>query len=140
MRIRERNDDGTLGDLVILPVEITLDVAKSRKLAELRDDEAAALATFKSSALGTEHTYLSGLTDMLLLAGEYSFVKGSDYDGQPILWYTVEDGNVSHTAAQFITAYLDGRTNVQTVKYHRASLEATALAATTIDAVNAVVW
>lgn len=142
MRIKERDPDtGEIkADLIDLPIEVTLEVAKQRKYAELRDAEAAALATFTSPALGSPHTYLSGMSDMLLLAGEYAFVKGSDYDSQPIIWFTMEAGNVPHTAAQFITVYLDGRANVQTVKYHRAALEAQVSPCTTIDAVNAITW
>ena len=143
MRIKERDEEtGRIkDDFVDLPVELTLELAKSRKIAELKDVEDNALSTFKSSALGSEYTYLSGLSDMLLLAGEYAFVKGSDYNGtDPIYWYTVESGNMIHSGAQFIQIYLDARANVQTVKYHRSGLDAQVNAATTIEQVSAIVW
>lgn len=119
---------------------LTLDEYKKLKLDELNAACEQALRTFQSSALGTVHTYLSETDDMLLLNGEYSYVKGDDYDGLPIKWYTVEAGNVDHTKAQFVQVYLDGRRNVATNKYHRAALEAQVTAATDRAGVNAVVW
>jgi hypothetical protein len=121
-----------------------LDVVKQRKLDELTNACHAALETFTSSALSTPHTYLSRANsipnDMLLLSSEYTFVKGDDYDLQPITWYTVEEGNMSHTKAQIVQVYLDARTNVATQMYHRATLEYQVNACTTIDDVNAIVW
>jgi hypothetical protein len=122
------------------PAVPILDIIKQRKIAEFNSIEDNALLTFKSSALGVEHTYLSAMSDMLLLTGEYAFVKGDDFDNQPILWYTVENGNMSHTAAQFIQIYLDCRTNVQTIKYHRAILTAQVNACTTQAQVESIVW
>lgn len=117
-----------------------LTVAKQNKLAELQSKCNAALATFQSSALGTLHTYLSGTADMILLNGEYSFVSGPDYDNLPIIWYTVENGNVSHNKAQFVQVYLDGRKHVADSKYKFASLEAQVGAATTVSQVSAILW
>lgn len=118
----------------------SLDEVKFAKLSQLKIAEAIGLKTFISSALGAPHTYLSDIEDMLLLNGEYTFTKSDDYDGKPIVWYTVEGGNIEHTKAQFVQVYLDGRSNVQTVKYHRATLEAQVNAAIDVDSVKAIVW
>jgi hypothetical protein len=99
-----------------------------------------ALQTFKSSALGSEHTYLSGMSDMLLLTGEYTYIKGDDYQGENPLWYTLENGNLEHTKAQFVQIYLDCRTHVQTIKYHGAVLTAQVNAAIDKASVDAIVW
>lgn len=117
-----------------------LEIVKQRKVAELKNAESEALRTFKSSALGAEHTYLSELEDMVLLNGEYSFVKSDDFDNQPILWYTVEAGNITHTTAQFIQVYLDGRSNVQSIKYHHTSKLATVIVAKTEEDVAGIIW
>lgn len=125
------------------PVPV-LDVVKQRKLEDLLSSRNIALETFTSSALGTPHTYLSRAAsipnDMLLLTSEYSFVSGINYDNQPITWYTIEEGNVTHTAAQIIQVYLDARAYVQTQMVHCGTLNAQVDACTTVDAVNAIVW
>lgn len=127
-----------------VPATSPLDLAKQLKLNELKELESAKLETFKSSALGTENTYLSRATsipnDMLLMLGQYTIVNSVGYNGANILWYTVEAGNVYHTVAQFTQVFLDASANVQTVKYHRATLEYQVNAATTIEQVNAIVW
>lgn len=117
-----------------------LTVAKQSKLDYLRATEASNLQTFQSTALGTPHTYLAGITDMVLLSAEYAYLKGGDYKGETILWYTVEAGNLVHTQAQMIQVYLDGRTAVANTKYHRATLEAQVGSATTASQVDAIVW
>lgn len=127
-----------------VPATDPLDLAKQLKLNELKALESSKLETFKSSALGTEHTYLtraaSNPNDMLLMLGQYTIVNGVGYNGADILWYTVDAGNVYHTVAQFTQVFLNASANVQTVKYHRATLEYQVNACTTIAAVNAIVW
>lgn len=124
--------------------DFQLQAAKRQKIAELDAACAIALQTFPSSALGAPHTYLSGLQDMVLLSAEYSFVSGPDYDNQPIIWYTVEAGNVSHTKAQFVQAYLDGRRHIADTKYRLASLEPQVDAITDVTTgmaqVQVIVW
>lgn len=117
-----------------------LDLAKQLKVKELREIETTNLATFKSSALGTEKTYLSKSEDMLLLLGQYSIVKGNDHNGSDILWYTVESGNLPHSPTQFTQVFLDASANVATVKYHRATKDYYVGIATTVEEVAAVVW
>ncbi len=130
--------DGTNYSLIVPTV--TLDEYKQNKINELKSIETNKLSTFKSSALGSEHTYLSGSDDMLLLTGEYAYIKGDDYQGELPLWYTVENNNVEHTKAQFIQVYLDCRLNVQTIKYHRATLEAQVIACTDQPSIDLIEW
>lgn len=111
--------------------------AKTASLAASRD---AACSTFTSAALGTSHTYLSGESDMVKLAGEYAYVKGSDYKNENIMWWTQENGRVSHTGAQFIQVYLDARTNEVNQYAHYDSLVSQVNAATTVSAVDAIIW
>jgi hypothetical protein len=122
-------------------VDPPLVVAQKAKIAELDAAAAEALKTCQSSALGTAHTYLTDKEEAWpLLTGEYAFVKGNDYDGNPIPWYTVEDGYVDHTADQFSQVYLDCRANVQAVKVKHDTLVRQVNAATTTAEVEAIVW
>lgn len=99
------------------------------------------LQTFKSTALSaTPLTYMSRLEDMLLLSGEYAFVKSNDYAGENIMWYTVESGNLVHTGEQFVSVYLAARLNVQTIKYKMANLTAQIMACTDQSQVDAISW
>jgi hypothetical protein len=56
------------------------------------------------------------------------------------LWYTTDAGDINHTKAQLHQVYLDGRNNVQTVKYKMKNLASQVQSATTVTAVNAIVW
>lgn len=112
--------------------------AKEAKVAQIEDLSNQYLQTFQSSALGTPHTYLSALKDIALLDGEFGYVNSQVYGGEPINWYTIEQGYVDHTAQQFIQVWLDGRNNLRTVKEKAAGLIAQVQAATTIDEVNAI--
>lgn len=115
-------------------------VAKQNKLSDLQTKCNNALSTFTSSALGTVHTYLSGQSDMLLIEAEDRYMNSADWDGLPVLWYTIESGDVSHSKAQMHQVYIDGRNNVQTVKYKMKNLVAQVNAATTAAQVSAIVW
>lgn len=117
-----------------------LSVAKQNKLAELTAKCTASLATFVSAALGTSHTYLSGQLDMLLIEAEDRYMNSTDYDGLPVLWYTLENSDVNHTKAQMHQVYLDARNNVQTVKYKMKNLAGQVQSAITAADVNAIVW
>lgn len=119
---------------------IVLQAAKDAKYAEFKRLETEKLESFVSPALGTPHTYLSGPDDMTLLTGEFTFINSAMYDGGPIVWFTVESGNVAHTKDQFNSVYSDGRNHVGETKYTRAALEAQVSAATTPEEVEAVVW
>lgn len=116
-------------------------VAKSQKLQELQEASDRATETFKSSALGSSHTYLADEKSMTYLNAQYSFVNGTHYDNSLSKWYTVESGFVDHTADQITQVFLDGRAYIneqKTVKL--ASLLVQVQTASTVGEVNAIVW
>jgi hypothetical protein len=126
--------------------QLTLDAQKNAKIALLSDLCDQSLNTFQSSALGTPHTYLIGQDDkgrdyMTLFAGEFSYITSTYYDpAKPIIWYTVESGNIIHSKDEFAQVFLDARDHVGNVKYKLADLEAQVLQAIDKPAVDAIVW
>jgi hypothetical protein len=117
---------------------LQLSEAQQAKLSEIQAAAAKALGMFTSSALGSAHTYLSGTNDMLLIEAEDRFMQGADWDGQNVLWYTVEAGDIEHTKAQIHQVYLDGRAAVQRKKYTAKNLVAQVQTATDTATVNAI--
>jgi len=115
-----------------------LDAEKAKKMAEIQSAVSIALQTFTSDTLGTVHTYLSGITDMLLLESEDRFMQSMDWDQKDILWYTIENGDTDHTKDQIHKLYLDGRAAVQRKKYTARDLAAQVMAAEDSAAVNAI--
>jgi hypothetical protein len=118
-----------------------LSFAKAQKMQELQSASDAAVATFKSSALGTPLTYLADERSMAYLNAQYVFVNGTHYDNSLSKWYTVENGFVDHTKDQITQVFLDGRAYIneqKTVKL--ASLLEQVQSATTIDEVQAIIW
>jgi hypothetical protein len=130
--------DGTF--ITPAPPPPTLDDVKNAKIAELTAVNNSASASFTSTALGTSHTYLSDADAMSKFNAEYTFVNGPDWDGQPILWFTIEEGGVEHTKDQFNQVWLDGRNHVATNFNKWDSLVKQVKACTTIDEVNSIVW
>lgn len=118
----------------------TLDELKQEKIAQLTESEKNASATFTSSALGSVHTYLSDEVAMAKFNAEYTYVNGTDYDGQPILWYTLEEGGVEHTKDQFNQVWLEGRNYIANNFKKWDSLVKQVKACTSIDEVRAIVW
>lgn len=119
--------------------------AQNTQIASINAACQQALQNFTSTALGSMHTYLSRSdsinNDWSLFNGEFSFVTGAYYDNNPILWYTVETGNVNHTKNQFIQAFLNGRSAVALRKQQAATLEAQIKAVTTNPTdVYAIAW
>ena len=106
---------------------------------------AAITSGFTSSALGSAHTYPSGLTDQANLAAN---VVSSLLPGLPSTWTTPQlccDANgvwayVAHTAAQIQQVGSDGKAAILASLTKKASLQAEIEAATTIAAVQAIVW
>lgn len=100
---------------------------------------------FASSALGAAHTYPSGLTDQANLAAN---VVSSLLPGLPSTWTTPQlccDANgvwayVAHTAAQIQQVGSDGKAAILGYLTKKASLQAEIEAATTVSAVQAIVW
>lgn len=141
--------DFTLNDWVeAKPPSEILQIAKDNKKAELQSASDKAVETFKSSALGTVHTYLADEKSMNYLNAEYSFVKSSDYDNGSIDWYTVEAGFVTHSGTQISQVFLDGRTYIKeqkTVKLKLLFEQVEGITITTdlqtaLNEVEAIIW
>ena len=107
--------------------------------------DAAITGGFVSSALGAAHTYPSTLIDQHNLA---SSVVASLLPNLPSGWTTkfwVMDSTgawslAPHTAAQIQQAGLDGKAWVTAQQEKLASLNAQIDAATTVSAVQAIIW
>lgn len=142
---------GTLTEVDQTPEEIasmypTLEQAQQAKINELTNVNNT-LSTFKSSALGLAHTYLADSDATAKFNAEYTYVNSSSYDGSPILWYTVEEGGVSHTKAQFNQVWLDGRNYMSSnfSKWDSLVKQVKVITVTTteqdaINKVNAISW
>lgn len=106
---------------------------------------AAITSGFTSSALGSAHTYPSGLTDQANLAAN---VVSSLLPGLPSTWTTpqlCQDASgvwayVAHTAAQIQQVGGDGKAAILGYLTKKASLQAEIEACTTVSVVQAVVW
>ena len=106
---------------------------------------AAITSGFTSSALGSAHTYPSGLTDQANLTAN---VLSSLLPGLPSTWTTpqlCQDASgvwayVAHTAAQIKQVGGDGKAAILASLTKKANLQAEIEAATTIAAVQAIVW
>lgn len=106
---------------------------------------AAITSGFTSSALGSAHTYPSGLTDQANLTAN---VLSSLLPGLPSTWTTpqlCQDASgvwayVAHTAAQIQQVGSDGKAAILGYLTKKASLQAEIEAATTVSAVQAIVW
>jgi hypothetical protein len=125
-----------------------LAAAKQVQIAAIESSFARACETFQSSALGSVHTYLADSRSMMLLSADYAYMKGSDYDGNPELWYTIENGKVSHTGAQLCQVFLNGRKWLKDCTAKKDSLESQIDAVqienedltTALSQVSAFVW
>lgn len=118
----------------------TLDDIKQSKITEITNAQQNADATFQSSALGSVHTYLSDEKAMGKFNAEYTYVNSSDYDGQPILWYTIEEGGVNHTKDQFNQVWLEGRNIIANNFKKWDSLVKEIKGCTSVDEVNTIAW
>jgi hypothetical protein len=130
-----QQDDGTF----INPPP-TLGDVKNQKITELTNAEQQASSTFQSSALGSVHTYLSDEKAMAKFNADYAYVNSAEYDGQPILWFTLEEGGVKHTKEQFNQVWTDGRNFIAANFAKWDSLVKQVKACTTVDEVNAIKW
>ena len=123
-----------------------LAAAQTAQIATLTSAcQAAILGGFTSSALGAPHTYPMTIKDQVNLSGS---VTASLMPGLPTGWTTpfwVADasGNWSmaqHTATQIQQAGADGKAWVVTCQEKLVTLTAQVIAATTVAAVQAIVW
>ncbi|HCN87815.1 MAG TPA: hypothetical protein DIT28_01340 [Oxalobacteraceae bacterium] len=107
--------------------------------------DAAQTTGFSSSALGSAYTYPSGLQDQANLT---SCIVASLIPGNPTGWtvyfWCTSSAGVStflpHTAAQIQKVGQDALSAIMTQKSKQLTLTQQILAATTISAVQAVVW
>lgn len=125
---------------------IDLVTAQQTKLAELSAAcQGAIFAGFDSSAMGAVHHYPAKDRDQSNLAGS---VLASILPGLPINWTTpfwCADvvGNwafVAHTAAQIQQVGIDAKSAIVVALERNATLASQVMAATTIEAVQGVVW
>lgn len=128
------------------PQSATLAEIQAQQIAVITQACAAAITGgFTSSALGAAHTYPSGLTDQANLAAN---VVSSLLPGLPSTWTTPQlccDANgvwayVAHTAAQIQQVGSDGKAAILASLTKKANLQAEIEAATTVSAVQAIVW
>lgn len=125
---------------------ISLADAQAAQAALLNSSCASAIISgFTSSALGALYTYPSQMTDQQNLT---ACVVASMYAGLPTGWTTAfwcVDSTakwawVPHTAAQIQQVGEDGKAAVMGFQEQNATLQAQVTAATTVDAVAAIVW
>ena len=134
------------GQVVSVPVSQLLTQAQAEQIAIITQACATAITSgFTSSALGSAHTYPSSLTDQANLAAN---VVSSLMPGLPSTWTTpqpCQDASgvwayVDHTAAQIQQVGSDGKAAILGYLTKKASLQAEIEAATTVAAVQAIVW
>ena len=121
--------------------------AQQAQYAALTNAASTAITNgFTSSALGSAHTYPSGETDQLNLTAS---VVASMLPGVPTTFTTLfycASGSPAvwaftpHTAAQIQQVGTDAKTWIQTQQATHATLAAQVAAATTVNAVQAIVW
>ncbi|TVY09978.1 hypothetical protein [Paenibacillus cremeus] len=110
--MKSANFDALTGEVTYVdaPVNtLSLSEAQTQQITLITNDYRRATQTFQSSALGSVFTYLADDTSLGKFNAEYAYVNSTDYDGLPILWYTLEQGGVNHTKDQFCQVWKDGR-------------------------------
>lgn len=122
-----------------LPAAFVLANARAAQIAAITQSCAAAIVSgFASSALGTAHTYPSQPTDQTNLIGAVA-------SGLATVNFWCADstsvwGLTSHTAAQIKQVLADGGTQRMAYSAKLAGLAAQVQAATTVAAIQAIVW
>lgn len=125
---------------------LQLQQAQQAQIALIAQASNAAQTTgFSSSALGSAYTYPSGLQDQANLTAciVASLMPGNASTWTVLFWCTSSAGVsnfVAHTAAQIQKVGQDALTAIMTIKQKQLTLTQQILAATTIAAVQAVVW
>ena len=140
-----RPGDGFNGTVFVHPV-VSLD---SMKADQIRSINGACQATiyggFTSSALGAAHSYPANDHDQQNLTASVlaSLMPGNAADWTTPFWCADPQGAwafVAHTAAQIQQVGRDGKTAILTAMAKSQSLVEQVNAATTGDAVQAIVW
>jgi hypothetical protein len=126
--------------------EVPLATAQATQSGILNSACAQAIVSgFTSSALGATYTYPSGLIDQQNLAASVlsSVMPNLAADWTTPFWCEDSNGNwawISHTVAQIQQVGMDGKIAVLNYQNQNAQLQAQVAAATTVDAVAAIVW
>lgn len=106
---------------------------------------AAITAGFTSAALGAAHTYPSKQTDQINLMGSVtdSLLPDLPVDWSTAFWCADADGAWGfrpHSASQIQRAGRDGKAHVLACQYALQQLSAAVMAATSVEAVQALAW
>jgi hypothetical protein len=136
----------TTGQLLAELAKMQLQQAQTVQIAAIATASSTAQTTgFTSSALGSAYTYPSGLQDQSNLCAccTYSLFPGNASDWTVEFWCSTSAGVgafVAHTAAQIQQVGRDAQASIMTQKAKQNTLTQQIIAATSIDAVQAVVW
>lgn len=129
-----------------VPPVPTLAEAQAAQIATLDAAcQAAIYKGFTSSALGATYTYPASDTDQrnLIASVTASLLPNLPSTWTAPFWCADSSGNWAmreHTAAQIQKAGSDGQTAITALRLQNASLAAQVAAATTVAAVQAIVW
>lgn len=136
----------TVAQLTAELAALQLAQAKQAQIAIIAQASAAAQTTgFSSSALGSAYTYPSGLQDQANLTAciVASLLPGNPTTWTCLFWCTSSAGAsnfVSHTAAQIQQVGQNALAAIMACKSKQLTLTEEILSATTITAVQGVVW
>jgi hypothetical protein len=137
---------GTMTEEPDIPVVLSLPDAQAAQIAALYAAcDAEMVGGFVSSALGAAYTYPTKPTDQVNLIGA---ATDANNPSNPSTWtraFWCADGSGvwdrrDHTAAQMRQVMADGATAREALSAQLASLVAQVEAATTVAAVQAIVW
>ena len=142
----EHGSPFALANGAVVASVLPLAEVQKRKVASLRAACGAAITGgFGSTALGTAHTYPSGMTDQANLIGSVtaSLLPGLAAGWTTPFWCADAGGAwafLPHTAAQIQQVGADGKAMVVAAQARLGALVAAVSAATTADQVAAITW
>lgn len=134
------------GGVIDAPTSVLVAAAQAAQLAVISQGcRAAIYAGFQSSALGAAHTYPASDTDQrnLIALATASLLPGLPSTWTAPFWCADSTGAWSmrqHTAAQIQKAGSDGQAAITSLRLQNAELAGQVMAATTVSAVQAIVW
>lgn len=130
----------------VIVSETVLDAACQRKIGELTNCCAEQITSgYRSSALGSEHTYPSKHLDQLNMMGSVTDAltpRQSD-DWRTPFWCADDKSEWAlrdHSAAQIIAAGKDGKAHVVACQSRLADLSKQVMSAKTLEEVDAIRW
>jgi hypothetical protein len=116
-----------------------LEIAKAVKNAELESAYNQTTSFIQSSALGTPHTYVirNGNDDYsAFFNSQFQFILSTYYDGSPFMWFTLENGDVSHTKDQFAQVYTEIHNHTQTARTQKKDYQTQIAGCLSVTALN----